>query len=284
VSPFSPKLAVAADGKQVWCTRKDTCKTQGRSAEPPFTILGTIDSGPITNHVATVDLTSGHFAYVTVGGTDEVKVYRRDPPFEKVATIAVGALPHGVWSSPDGSRVYVGLENDASIQAIDTGTNKVIATIPSGQLPQALVYVPRAAAHSDGNAISDLIPLSDLKSSKVYRLLPKEEKQAGRATVTVISLGLVDQIQIAASSLVPGQDYTLQLEGRNQTMGNREELAKIKSSPSGSAIANTLGTFNEFVAANGGPDKVVLVLEPAKENSAPALVQRCPRQARTAVS
>jgi YVTN family beta-propeller protein len=42
------------------------------------------------------------------------------------------------------------LENEASIQAIDTATNKVIATIPSGQLPQALVYVPRAAAHSDG--------------------------------------------------------------------------------------------------------------------------------------
>jgi YVTN family beta-propeller protein len=43
-----------------------------------------------------------------------------------------------------GTRVYVGLENEDRIAAIDTLTNKVIATSPGGQAAQAVVYVPNA--------------------------------------------------------------------------------------------------------------------------------------------
>jgi hypothetical protein len=39
---------------------------------------------------------------------NEVQVFRTDD-FSKVATIEVGKLPHGIWPSGDGSRVYVGL-------------------------------------------------------------------------------------------------------------------------------------------------------------------------------
>ena len=53
---------------------------------------------------------TGMFAYVTVGGLNEVQVFRTDD-FSKVATIPVGKLPHGIWPSGDGTRVYVGLEN-----------------------------------------------------------------------------------------------------------------------------------------------------------------------------
>jgi DNA-binding beta-propeller fold protein YncE len=51
----------------------------------------------------------GQFAYVTVGGLDEVKVYRTDS-FQSVATIPVGTLPHGVWASGDGTPIYAALE------------------------------------------------------------------------------------------------------------------------------------------------------------------------------
>ncbi len=53
---------------------------------------------------------TGSFADVTVGGLNEVKVFRTDN-FQQVATIQVGNLPHGVWPSSDGTRIYVGLEN-----------------------------------------------------------------------------------------------------------------------------------------------------------------------------
>ena len=80
---------------------------------------------------------------MTIGGLNVVKVFKTSG-FEQVATIPVGDLPHGIWPSGDGSRVYVGIENGDAVTAIDTGTNRVIATIPNGQAAQALVYVPQA--------------------------------------------------------------------------------------------------------------------------------------------
>ena len=275
-SPFSPNLAVSADGKQVWFTLKDTGKTQVMSAEPPFAILGTLASGPISNHVTTVDNARGHFAYVTVGSLDEVKVYRREPPFELVATIPTGALPHGIWAAPDGSRVYIGLENEARVQAIDTAKNQVIATIAVGQLPQALVYVPNAAAHVESGAAANLLPLSSLKQSKTYQLRPKDESLPARASVTVISLGLIDQVQIAASGLAPGQEYTLSVVNLS-VAGGREALAAVKSSPAGTAIVNTLGPVRGLSATPDGQDALgswTLVLEPVAEKGLPALVQK----------
>ncbi|WP_433965921.1 hypothetical protein [Tunturiibacter gelidiferens] len=54
------------------------------------------------------------------------------------------SLRFGLWPSGDGSRIYVGLENGDGVAAIDTLTNKVIATIPTGQAPQALTYASDA--------------------------------------------------------------------------------------------------------------------------------------------
>ena len=129
-SPFCPNIAATPDGSQVWFTLKDVGKTQVFDGRPPFALLKTLDTGPITNHVNIVRNANGMFAYVTVGGLNEVQVYRTDN-FSKVATIPVGRLPHGIWPSGDGTRVYVGLENEDGITAIDTLTNKVIATSSS---------------------------------------------------------------------------------------------------------------------------------------------------------
>jgi YVTN family beta-propeller protein len=148
-SPFCPNIAATPDGSQVWLTLKDTGKTQVFDAKPPFSVLKTLDTGPITNHVNIVRNAKGQFGYVTVGGLNEVKVFRTDD-FSLVATIPVGKLPHGVWPSGDGSRVYVGLENDDRLIAIDTLANKVVATVPIGQAPQAVVYVPDAVPHGAG--------------------------------------------------------------------------------------------------------------------------------------
>src|SRR5512138_1686151 len=78
-----------------------------------------------------------------------MKVFRTDN-FEQVATIPVGALPHRVWPSGDGSRIYVALENAGTLAAIDTSTNTVIATSPIGQAAQAITYVPNAVPDADG--------------------------------------------------------------------------------------------------------------------------------------
>jgi YVTN family beta-propeller protein len=101
-SPFCPNLAASPDGKQLWITLKDVGKTVAYNAQPPFSMLRTLNTGPITNHVNFVRNRNGQFAYVTVGGLNQVQVFRTDD-FSKVATISVGSLPHGEWPSGDGS-------------------------------------------------------------------------------------------------------------------------------------------------------------------------------------
>src|SRR6202035_1820262 len=77
-SPFCPNIAATPDGKQVWFTLKDTGKTQVFDARPPFTVLATLDTGPTTNHVNFAHNAHGQFAYVTIGGLNEVKLFRTD--------------------------------------------------------------------------------------------------------------------------------------------------------------------------------------------------------------
>ena len=89
MSPFCPNIATTPDGKQVWFTLKDIGKVMVFDANPPFSVLKTIDTGPITNHVNIAHNAHGTFAYVTVGGLNEVQVFRTDN-FSKISTIPVG--------------------------------------------------------------------------------------------------------------------------------------------------------------------------------------------------
>ncbi len=159
-SPFCPNIAANPDGSQVWFTLKDVGKVKVFDAKPPFDVIKTIDTGPITNHVDFARTAKGNFAYVTIGGLNQVKVFDTET-FEQVATIPVGRLPHGLWPSGDGSRVYVGIENDDQLMAIDTATNKVIASIPVGQAPQAIAYVPGAVTEGTGTDNLELLKATE---------------------------------------------------------------------------------------------------------------------------
>ena len=77
-SSFCPNIAATPDGKQVWFTLKDIGKTQVFDARPPFRLLKTLDTGPITNHVNFARNANGTFAYITVGGLNQVQVFRTD--------------------------------------------------------------------------------------------------------------------------------------------------------------------------------------------------------------
>ncbi len=279
-SPFSPNLAVSRDGTEVWFTLKDSGKTQVMSAQPPFHILATLDTGPITNHVTLVDNAKGKFAYVTVGGENVVKVYRRGKKPELVATIPTGDLPHGIWGSGDGTRVYVGLENQDAVAAIDTLTNTVIATIPVGQQPQALVFVPGAVPTGDGTA--NLMPLGEAgQAAHLTMIAPEGSGRAAQATVSVNALGLVDLLQIAASGLQPQQTYRLWLvTSQTAPYGQKEELVSFKTNLAGAQIAQVIGPFRQVLTAKreGTVEQAqprFLLLTPA-DSEASELVQKAP--------
>jgi YVTN family beta-propeller protein len=244
-SPFSPNLAV--DQEEVWFTLKDTGKTQVMSAQPPFRTLTVLDTGPITNHVTFVNNARGRFAYVSVGGADRVLVYLRaqESAPKLVATIKTGDLPHGIWGSDDGSRVYVGLENGDAVQAIDTATNQIIATIPVGQLPQALVYVTHAVTSDSGT--SNLKPLGPATAALHIELTPPHgSKSTARASVSINSLGLIDNLQIGATGLDPGKKYRLVLVGASEP----QDLAVFAAGIGGVAIVQTLGPLKRVVAGS----------------------------------
>ena len=133
---------------------------------PPFGVVKVLDTGPITNHVNFALNARGQFAYVTIGGLNVVKVFKTDT-FEQVAMIPTGALPHGLWPSGDGTRIYVGLENADAAAAIDTLENKVVAMIPVGQAPQGVAYVPNAVQGDGMQICSRSVPLQNQFSSRL---------------------------------------------------------------------------------------------------------------------
>jgi YVTN family beta-propeller protein len=261
-SPFCPNIAATPDGKQVWFTLKDTGKTQVFNAEPPFDVIKTLDTGPITNHVNFAHNANGTFAYVTVGGLNQVKVFRTDN-FEQVATVPVGKLPHGIWPSGDGSRVYVGLENDDALTAIDTMTNKVIATIPIGQAAQAVNYVPDAVPEGDGK--QNLQPLGLAGQAAHLLLAPRSTtgSSANSGTPTSVSLfdqGLVQVLQASVTGLEPKKPYVLAFSANRDGSGPLQPLAMFMTNPAGSAIVNTTGPIRQVVDSATPTQKRYLVV------------------------
>jgi YVTN family beta-propeller protein len=232
-SPFCPNIAVSPENDEVWITLKDTGKVQVFSAKPPFDQLAILETGPITNHVNFANNRNGKFAYVTVGGLNQVKVYRRRGSHpELVTSIPVGPLPHGVWPSGDGTRVYAALENGGAVQAIDTIENRVIAHIPIGQTTQALVYVPNAVPSGSGTQSLGL--LGEAAETIRVQLRGTGGESGPQATVAVNSLGLVDVLEIAASGLDPNALYRLWLDDSNRPpFGSLVPIATLKTNPDG---------------------------------------------------
>ena len=279
-SPFCPNIAATPDGKQVWFTLKDVGKTMVFDAQPPFSVLKSIDTGPITNHVNIVHNANGTFAYVTVGGLNEVKVFRTDD-FSQVATIAVGKLPHGVWPSGDGSRVYVGLENADGIAAIDTATNKLIATSPIGQAPQAIAYVPNAVPEGDGT--QGLQPLGVAGQATHLSLGAERHKTVGSAgrvgeasaptSVSLFDQGLIQVLQASVTGLEPRQPYVLALASGPSGEGPLEPLAAFMTNPAGSAIVNATGAIRQVVHGEDKIQRRYLVIAEGRADKPGPIVQ-----------
>jgi YVTN family beta-propeller protein len=289
-SPFCPNIAATPDGTQVWFTLKDTGKVQVFDAQPPFSVLKTLDTGPITNHVNIVRNANGMFAYVTIGGLNEIQVYRTND-FSKVATISVGKLPHGIWPSGDGTRVYVGLENEDRIAAIDTLTNKVIATSPIGQAAQAVVYVPNAIPmmSGTGNAAMPMMPnvperastenLQPLGvagiSTQLWLVPPGQKLDKAPTSVSLSDQGLVQVLEASVTGLEPRKPYVLALASEATGGGALQPLQGFMTNPAGAAVVNAIGPIRQLVRGEDKSPRRYLVIAPgtAEQHGAPVQVQ-----------
>jgi YVTN family beta-propeller protein len=270
-SPFCPNIAATPDGSQVWFTLKDVGKTQVFAARPPFALLKTLDTGSITNHVNFARTPRGTFAYVTVGGLNQVLVFRTDT-FQQVATIPVGNLPHGIWPSGDGTRVYVGLENADALTVIDTRSNQVIATIPIGQAPQALTYVSNAVPEGDG--LVNLQPLGVAGVAAHLTLAPGGAANGKAPTsVSLFDQGLSQVLQASVTGLEPRKPYVLALAVQRDGTGGLEPLASFMTNPAGSAIVNAVGPIRQIVQADVPMARRYLVILQGTADAPGAVVQ-----------
>lgn len=244
VSPFSPNIAATFDSRQVWLTHKDDGKVTVVNAQT-FETEGVIESGPGTNHVnfggagggsRYSGSAAGEFAYVTVGNENVVKVYSRNR--QLIATIPVGANPHGIWPSGDGSKLYVGLENGDAVDVIDTRTNTKIKPMLSGQAPNALIYAVKAIPNgSDGlanlEAYTPIMPLN-------FRLTPGGVSPIPGigGGVTLRTLEGLDELILAAKKLLPLTTYTLYLSSAKTSVVNLEAVLVFKTDDKGAVEIN----------------------------------------------
>ena len=257
-SPFCPDIATTPDGQQVWFTLKDIGKTQVFNAQPPFNVIATLDTGPITNHVNIVRNGTGQFAYITVGGLNVVKVFTTTDHPTLVATIPTGDLPHGLWPSGDGTRIYVGLENADAVAAIDTRSNIVVATIRTGQSPQGMAYIPEAVP--GGSGTDNLMPIG-LAGEAAHLTLASKGASTPETTVAVNNQGLVDLLEAAVTGLTPKQPYVLALANNPDGSGKLEPVANFMTNPAGAAIVIAVGPLRQAVGSDSAPRRYLVIAD-----------------------
>jgi YVTN family beta-propeller protein len=262
-SPFCPNIAATPDGEQVWFTLKDIGKTQVFNAKPPFNPIRTIETGPITNHVNFARTPKGTFAYVTIGGTNEVKVFRTDD-FSQIAAIPIGNLPHGIWPSGDGTRIYVGLENADALAAIDTATNKVVANIPVGQAPQAIAYVPGAAPNPDDRQNLQNLGVAGQVAHLTLGARAEAKAENRPTSVSLFDQGLIQILQASVTGLQPKQRYVLALADQIDGTGRLQPLAAFMTNPAGAAIVNAAGPIRQIVQNSAKAERRYLVIAPGE--------------------
>ena len=225
VDKFTSDMAVSPDGLEVWLPHKMADKLTIVDARN-FTVLGVIETGPNTNHPNFVTRSDGKFAYLTVGSLNLVKVYERGGGNPRlIATIPTGADPHGIWPSPDNSRVYVALENGDAVQVIDTRALAVIQTIRIGQAPQALVYVANAVPAGTG--------INGLGNQNVGLFIDetRDRVDGGSVTTVIRELVGVDSIQVSGDHLQPNRKYDVFAFREN---GRRQLIADFQTDEKGS--------------------------------------------------
>lgn len=260
VSPFSPFLQFTPDFKEIWMTHKDVGKVT-RIDTRTLEVIGVIDTGFITNHLSFAKVNGAVLAYVTVGGENLVKVYTTTKDASLVATIPTGALPHGIWTSDDSSRIFVGLENGDGVEVIDPAFNRVVAHMGGGQAPQALVYLSNVAAAGSKDNLVDRVN----QDSKP--LVLKGVQGQGRGLLVARQLGVVDSLEVTVFKLKPNTDYSVYL-GANQAGSLRTDAKGVANG----TMIGPVRTFAEVSTAQAAPksERVFVVeagLAPGVENA-----------------
>lgn len=211
-SPFSPNIFMSPDGKLVALTLKDIGKVVVIDTKTNE-VVKVIPTGPITNHVTFTTLNGRLLMPVTVGGENSVKIFDVTDNYKLIATIPVGILPHGLWASPDGKRLYIGLEYADQVQPVNLETMTAMPAIQIGQSPQALVYAPDAVP--TGKGLANLHPLQINATQVVLMQNMTADNPGATGQLSVRPAGLTDLVEQLFLHLKPNTAYSLALSRKD---------------------------------------------------------------------
>ena len=120
---FSSDMMINAPGTSLWTAHKLVGKMSVLDLQQRRAIA-VLDTGAETNHPNFAIVNNITYGWVTVASTNETKVYRQDSPSEVPVLVTAirmsGIAPHGIWLSPDNTRMYVVNEHSDTVDVIDT--------------------------------------------------------------------------------------------------------------------------------------------------------------------
>lgn len=248
----SADLARTPDGDEVWLGHPNNGKTTVVDART-LEVKAVLDTGPRTNHPNFVTRDGVDYAYVTVGGLNQTKVFRRteDAP-QLVTTIDnSGSAPHGIWPSPDNTRIYVALQKSDAVDVIDTASNRVIETLRVGQDPQALVYV--AGAVPAGERGTANLTRQGLGSRiENFQVVVRGAAQGATAAASVRAVEGLEEIDLTARGLPPNTTFILYAQGSEADTETPQALMNVTTDerggvPEALAFAKFFGLYDQLV-------------------------------------
>ena len=138
---FSPFVKVSPDGNEVWITHKLTDGVSVIGAKEPFKYIKRIalPTGSRPNHVEFV----GKYVYVSLAQvnattqTSSIAIIDGETKTLVEMLESHGKEAHGIWTNPEGTRVYIGHEQSSDVTVFDTtdpALPKFVAEIPLGSL------------------------------------------------------------------------------------------------------------------------------------------------------
>jgi YVTN family beta-propeller protein len=206
--------AISPDGKEVWLGMPTNGWAVSVINTKTHRVEAVLNTGPRTNHPNFVTVGGVNYVYLTVGNLNQTLVFRRPagggPPV-LVKRIHTCCGPHGIWPSPDNTRIYVALQYSDGLDVINTKTMKVIKTLHIGQSPMALVYVARSSPGSTTG-------LSHQGLGMRNEYLPATvEGATGKATVQVRALPGLDEVVLVGWDLPASTPFTLYAARGNAT-------------------------------------------------------------------
>jgi hypothetical protein len=140
----------------------------------------------------------------------------------------------------------------------------VIATVPIGQAPQAIAYVPNAVPQGEGR--QGLQPLGVAGEVAHLVLVPVTGGAGGggaeRAptSVSLFDQGLLQVLQASVTGLRPKQPYVLALSNQANGEGVLEPLAGFTTNPAGSGIVDAVGPIRQIVQGEDKSQRRYLVI------------------------